>query len=82
MVQISPESAVLHKLLKVAMRRHNHADIDLGRLLRADPLDLALFEDAQQFGLHRHRHIANLIEKQRSPMRLFKFPARAVAPRP
>jgi hypothetical protein len=44
-----------------------------GRLVRADALHLALFQHAQQLGLHGRRHVANLIQKQRSAMRLLKL---------
>ena len=75
MIQIAPESAALHKLLEIPMRSHHHAHIHLGRLVRSDPLHLAFFQYSQKFGLHRNRHVANLVEKKRSAMRLLKLAA-------
>ncbi len=34
----------------------------------ADPLDLAGFEDAEEFRLLVHREIGDLVEKQRAPI--------------
>ena len=55
------------------MRGHNHAHIDRGGLARADALDLALFQHAQQLGLHGGGHVANLVQKQRAAMRLLEL---------
>ena len=39
--------------------------IGLDRLVAADALEPAVLEHAQQLGLHPHRHVADLVEKQR-----------------
>ena len=46
------EACLANMLFQIAMCGHNHADIDLDRLIAADAFHLALFEDAQQLGLH------------------------------
>ena len=75
-IQVAPEAAALHVLLKVAVgggdQPHRHPDFTFA----AEPDDRALLQRAQQFGLHRQGHFADLIEKYRTPVGLFK-PARA-----
>ena len=44
----------------------------------AHPLDLALLEHAQELGLHRERHVADLVEEQRAPVGQLE----AAGPRP
>src|SRR5204863_8078708 len=43
------------------------------RTLAADALELAFLQEAQQFRLHRRRHVADLVQKQRASMRLLEF---------
>ena len=40
--------------------------VDLERRRAADPLELALLEDAQQLRLDRERQLADLVEEQRA----------------
>src|SRR6267154_5957083 len=63
--QILPETALLHPLLQIAMGGRDDPDIDLLRLA-ADWRHHALLEGAQDFGLHRQIHVANLVEKEGS----------------
>jgi hypothetical protein len=63
MIEIAAEGAGLDELLEVAMRGNNHAHIDGGGLVGADALDLALFQHAQQLGLHGGRHVADFVEE-------------------
>ena len=52
-----------------AIGRRDEPDIDLHRRRAADPLEPLLLERAQNFGLQRQRQIADLVEKERSPVR-------------
>ena len=74
-------SPAAHQRLQIAVRRHHNAHIHRDRLAAADALHLALLQHAQQLGLHRQRHIADLIEKQRAAMRLLELARSAAAPR-
>ena len=73
MVEIAPEVAGSNQLLKVTMCGHENAHIDGGGLGGADALDLALFQHAQQLGLHGRRHIADLVKKESAAMGLLEF---------
>ena len=57
---------------QVLVGRSDDADVDLDRLLPADPVELALGQHAQQARLQRRRHVADLIEKQRAAICLFE----------
>ena len=73
MKQILPEFLLAHARFQIAMRRHHDANVHRDRLIAADALDFAFFEHAQQFRLHVQRHVADLVEKNRSLIRLLKF---------
>ncbi len=47
-------------------------DIDIKRLIGAEANDLAVFQDAKQLGLHRLRHVADLVHEKRAMIRMFK----------
>ena len=47
----------------------DNAHIHLDGLVVAHPLQFAAFHKSQQFGLQRQRHLADLIQKQRAPIR-------------
>jgi len=51
---------------EIAVGGRDHAQVDLHWSGRADTLDLALLEDAQQLRLCRKRELADLVEKQRA----------------
>src|SRR2546425_9207278 len=73
MEEIGPEGILLYKFLEIPVRRHDHAHIQFGGLIAAHALDFALFEDAEQFRLHDHGHIANFVQEECSAIRLFEF---------
>ena len=50
---------------QVAMGRGDHAGVEAVGLA-ADGRHDALFDRAQNFALHRHRHVADLVEQQRA----------------
>ena len=72
-VEILAEVPGRHLFLEIAMRGDDHANIHAHRRAAADALDLALFENAQQLGLHDRRHVADLVEKQRAAMGLLEL---------
>ncbi|MNQ75336.1 hypothetical protein D3C85_901260 [compost metagenome] len=63
-VEVLAELAVLGQVLQVAVGRGDQAHVDLLRLHRADPADLAFLEDAQQARLGLQRQLADLVEEQ------------------
>ena len=55
------------------MSRHHDAHVHGKRAVPTHALDLAFFQNAQQLCLHRQRHIADFVEKERAAMSLFEF---------
>ncbi len=55
------------------MRGDDHANVNADGLGRADALDFAFFEHAQQLGLHGQRHVADFVEEERSVLGLLEF---------
>ena len=51
------------------MRRGDDPHVDVLRLRRADPLERAFLQHAQQLGLQVERQIADLVEEQRAAVR-------------
>jgi hypothetical protein len=51
---------------QIAIGRRQHPHVDRPRPVLAHAPHLALLQDAQQLYLHRRRHVANFIEKQRA----------------
>src|SRR5207249_5031382 len=76
--QIEAELAGGDELVEIAVRRSDDAHIDIDRAVAAHALDLPLLERSQNLGLHRERHVADLVEKERAAVRGLE-PA---APRP
>src|SRR5437762_12144898 len=70
--QVLAKSAFLHRLFKIDIRSGNHADIDADRKISTEAFKLAALEDAQQVGLHRYRHRADLVQKQSSTISRFE----------
>src|SRR5438046_2374718 len=62
----SAERAAFHFPFQVAVGRADQPHIDADRFLAAHATDLAFLDRPQQFALRAQRHLANLIEKQRS----------------
>src|SRR5437660_481831 len=63
MKQILSKFPLFHEFIEIAMRGNNHPYIYSDRLISADAFYLALFEHAQQFCLHRQRHVTDFIEE-------------------
>ena len=64
--QIVLEPPLVHELAQVAVGRRDHADVHLLGPFRAERLDFALLQDAQQLGLQPDAHRADLVEKDRA----------------
>ena len=73
-IEVFAESPLRGHLHELAVRGRDDADVDFDLLVRADPLDGALLQDAQQLGLHRQREFADFVEKDRAAVGLFESP--------
>src|SRR5690606_21906224 len=73
-VEVLAELAAGDHLFKILVRRGNHPHVRLLRLVAADPLEGALLQHTQQLDLHVHRHVADLVEKQRAAGRQLETP--------
>ena len=71
--QIFAEAARFHVGDQVAIGGGDDAHIDLDRLARADRLDLALLDGAQELDLRRRRQFADLVEEQCAARGLDEF---------
>ena len=79
--QVLPERARATHRRQVAMRRGHHAHIDSNGRLVPSGVICALLQHAQELRLHRERHVADLVEKERAAMRFSKRPRRSHARR-
>ena len=61
--EIVLEAPLVHELTEVAVGRRDHADVDLLGPFRAERLDFAFLQHAQQLGLQPDSHRADLVEK-------------------
>ena len=71
--QIRAERSLPDQFLEIAVRRDNHARVHRNRLVATDAFDFALFQHAQQLRLHRERHVADFVEKQRAAAGLLEL---------
>ena len=72
-VQIFPEIPAVNQLPDIPVGRTDHPNINGYGIYRAHPVDHAFLQEAQQFGLERHGHVANFVQKQGSPVSAFDF---------
>ena len=63
--QVLAKAAVGNPQLQVAMGRGDDAGVEMNRLRAAEPLELPLFEHAQQLDLDLRRQLADFIEEDR-----------------
>src|SRR6185295_16080855 len=68
-VEIVAERAARHRFLQVLVRRADDAYVDRNLRAAADALERALLQETQQLGLQRQRHVADLVEEQRTAVR-------------
>ena len=80
--QILTQPRLRHLSIEVAVRGGDEPDIDFSRRGLTDARDFPLLQDAQQARLHTHRNVANLVEKQRAPLRRFEQRRPGRPPRP
>src|SRR3546814_20763088 len=59
---------------QIAMGRGDYAHIAALRMVAANALKHALLQYAQQLDLHRHAHVADLVEEKRATLGQFKPP--------
>ena len=71
-VEVFPEQALLDLALQLSVCGRNDPNIGFDRRPSSDGCVLAFLENAQQSRLSFHRHIADLIEKQRAALSLLK----------
>src|SRR5215207_4183801 len=55
----------------------DNSHINRNRLVAAESFNMALFESAQEFGLHIRAHVTNLVQKESSAVGLLKLPSPA-----
>ena len=73
----SRNSALLDRVAQVLVGRGDDAHVGLDRRAAADRGVFALLQHAQQAGLRLHRHVADLVEKQRAALGLLEAADRA-----
>src|ERR1700704_7181724 len=66
-VEILAELPARHGVGEVPVGGDDEAKVGLERHGAADPLELALLEDTEKFGLDGRRELADLVEKQGAP---------------
>ena len=67
--EVFAETPLGHGELQILVRAGEHAHVHRGHAFRADPLDLAVLQDAQDLRLRARREIRDLIEKDHAAMR-------------
>ena len=78
MQQVLAEQALPHPLLEILMGGGDDAHVGFERCVTADPVVLAVGQDPQQAHLQVGRHVADLVEEQRTALGLLE-PAAARA---
>src|SRR5262249_59917347 len=66
--EVAPEPPEPDRLLEMAVRRRDEADVHLAPAVGADALHHAVLEHAQQLRLERERGLADLVEEQGAPV--------------
>ena len=72
-VQVAAECLILDRLIQVLVGRGDDTDIDRSRRIAADTCDFSCLNHPQQGCLHIERHIADLIEENRTAVGQFKL---------
>ncbi len=68
-VEVFAELPALNRLFEILVRRRDEPHVHLHGAGPAQPLELALLENAEHLGLGRRRHVPDLVEKQRAFVR-------------
>ena len=69
-IEVSPEPAFEDECGKVTVGCRDNSHVHAVWTVAADGAHLAELEDAQQLGLHAHRHVPNLVQKERATVGL------------
>ena len=72
--QVFAEPAQGHRLGEIQVGGGDHAAVGLDRVGAADAFEPPILEHPQQLGLHAQRHLADLVEKERAPLRQLEPP--------
>ena len=72
-VEVLAEGALLESRAQILIRGGDDAHIDVYRFGTAQPLELALLQNTEQLDLYLRRHVADLVEKNRAAVGLFKL---------
>src|ERR1700722_6970659 len=77
-IQVFAKQTFTHVTVQIPVRGHDDADVDVHRLDRSDPANLALLDHAQQFCLNLDIYLGDLIEQEGSAVGLLEY-SRAAA---
>ena len=72
--QVGLELSCFRHRAQVGVGRGDEAHVHGDGFARAHPLETAVLDHAQDFLLHRHRHLADFVEKQRAAVRRLEPP--------
>jgi hypothetical protein len=72
-VEIVAKRPFGHGRRQVPVAGGDDAHVERDRVRAAHPLDLALLQHAQELRLQRERHLGNLVEEERSALRLLEL---------
>src|SRR4051812_39140722 len=72
MKQVVPESPSLDLAIEIAARRGEDTDVDADPLVTADAADLEAFDRPEELGLERKIQVSDLVDEERSAVRLFE----------
>src|SRR5579859_3921671 len=78
-IEVLAEGAFANHLFEISVSGADDADIYFARKIRSQPLDFALLQNPQQFGLKRKRQVANFVDKNRPCVRFFETATAALA---
>src|SRR3954469_20657441 len=67
--QILSKRAATHGVRRIAVRRGQNAHVHRNLVRPAEPSDVPVFEDAQQFGLKCDGHLGDFVEEKRPAVR-------------
>ncbi len=70
--QIFPESAFFYQFFQILVRGSNDPDVCLDRLITSNPIEMTIRQYPEQPCLHIQRHVADLVQKQRTAFRLLE----------
>ena len=61
-------------MLQISVSRGQKPDVDFNRFVRPDPGNLAVFQNAEQFDLRLHGHVADFVQKEGAAVGVLKLP--------